>query len=102
MQDPVGMEIVNSVQYLEEQRLHHTLGHLHRRPPATFYSTVELNYVLGGRGGREREGGGGGERKEAEGREREGGGERGGRGRAGEREEDVGRGRGRKRERERR
>lgn len=70
MEDPVGMEIVDSIQYLVEQGLHHTLGDLYWRSSATFDSAMELNYVLewkgrrreGGRGRRQR-GNGVGERE---------------------------------------
>ena len=46
VENPVGVEIVNSVQNLVEQRLHHTLGHLYWRFLATLYSSVELDDVL--------------------------------------------------------
>ena len=47
MQHPVGMEIVDSIQDLEQQGLHHALGYLHSRLLASFDCTVILDDVLG-------------------------------------------------------
>ena len=47
VQDPVGMEVVDSIQDLEQQGLHHALGHLHSRLLASFDCTVILDDVLG-------------------------------------------------------
>ena len=46
VENPVGVEVVNSIQNLVEQRLHHALGHLYWRLLATLYSSVELYDVL--------------------------------------------------------
>ena len=46
MEHPVGMEVVDSIQDLEQQGLHHTLGHLHRVLLASLDGTVVLDDVL--------------------------------------------------------
>ena len=46
VEHPVGMEVVDSIQYLVQQRLHHALGHLHRVLLAPLDRTVVLDDVL--------------------------------------------------------
>ena len=46
VEHPVGMEVVDSIQYLVQQRLHHALGHLHRVLLAPLDRTVVFDDVL--------------------------------------------------------
>ena len=46
VEHPVGMEVVDSIQDLVQQRLHHALGHLHRVLLASLDRTVVLDDVL--------------------------------------------------------
>ena len=46
MQDPVGMEVVDAVQYLIEETFDHTLGSLNGRLLAPLDGSVELYDVL--------------------------------------------------------